>query len=669
MNITTKLKKYFIMWLIAASLAFGSPDSSEADTMIPVYGSPELSPLHFKAPTDLVVGYWVDLISALSEHSGYDFQQVLADVQIARDDLLDNPRPALLGMILEEARHFPGNEGLVFSESFGEFNIRFYGTTEDVYLLNAVNNLPQRLAYIDRPGAFAKRWLERNTNTSGVTFVPVTTFNEAVTLVADGDVDAFLGAEWPTRYAFIESGRTAPFNFFEGPVVLSSGMAFVALFEHAYLIDAVNAFAAHARETGLLGDLYEKWIPQQSLNSTQINRIINGNEAYKKTTWIFAFSGFFLIFLLIINYKLYVKVKSQDYKKSYFLSQINHDLRNALNEFSLKWQANVKNTSLITDDFHRLHNVINYILDPEANSETIEETSLQKLYEEIEFSAKKYNLKCIYESAATVEIYISVKIAPIYILIENILSNITKHADTDFFNIKIDFSTLSDNNVLNFKISHTGPRIPQNVLNFVNGRSEISIPYRSEVSTGKGLWICREICRHNGWKFFISSEHGENVFTIAATAQPLALSVNDLPCVDNNAPIILSDKMKVVICEDSIFACALIAALFEASGIEVVASTSSKECTEMLGDIVSTQSEVGLVIVDINLPDGSGVSLIKSLIQEFNISPKRIVICSCVNLTEREKIALYNLGQEKFIKKPFVIEDLKRMITIKNDVA
>jgi two-component system response regulator (stage 0 sporulation protein F) len=67
-----------------------------------------------------------------------------------------------------------------------------------------------------------------------------------------------------------------------------------------------------------------------------------------------------------------------------------------------------------------------------------------------------------------------------------------------------------------------------------------------------------------------------------------------------------------------------------------------------------------LIVVDLRLPDMDGVSLIKA-VRQFDPFVK-VIVMTAYGSPEAER-EVRKLGVHGFVTKPFVIEDMKRMIT------
>lgn len=80
-------------------------------------------------------------------------------------------------------------------------------------------------------------------------------------------------------------------------------------------------------------------------------------------------------------------------------------------------------------------------------------------------------------------------------------------------------------------------------------------------------------------------------------------------------------------------------------------------CVEALGEL--SEKPYGLVLLDIHLPDGSGLDLLKEIKE---ISPGTKVIIISADGTEQNRQRAFSEGAIQFIEKPFNIKDITRVM-------
>jgi CheY-like chemotaxis protein len=80
-------------------------------------------------------------------------------------------------------------------------------------------------------------------------------------------------------------------------------------------------------------------------------------------------------------------------------------------------------------------------------------------------------------------------------------------------------------------------------------------------------------------------------------------------------------------------------------------------CVEALGEL--RENTYGIVLLDIHLPDGNGLDLLKEI---KGISPGTKVIVLSADGTEQNRQRAFSGGASQFIEKPFNINDITRVI-------
>jgi CheY-like chemotaxis protein len=80
-------------------------------------------------------------------------------------------------------------------------------------------------------------------------------------------------------------------------------------------------------------------------------------------------------------------------------------------------------------------------------------------------------------------------------------------------------------------------------------------------------------------------------------------------------------------------------------------------CVEALGEL--RENPYGVVLLDIHLPDGNGLDLLKEIKE---ISPGTKVIVLSADGTEQNRQRAFSGGASQFIEKPFNINDITRVI-------
>jgi two-component system cell cycle response regulator DivK len=116
------------------------------------------------------------------------------------------------------------------------------------------------------------------------------------------------------------------------------------------------------------------------------------------------------------------------------------------------------------------------------------------------------------------------------------------------------------------------------------------------------------------------------------------------------------DKKTVLIVEDNLLNMKLESDLLEVNGLNVLKAFCGKEALDLLGSFLPD-----LILLDVRLPDTSGLELFKKIKQDPRLSSIKIIaVTASVTKEEEEEIKKANF--DGFIAKPINIKDFVRQI-------
>ena len=116
-------------------------------------------------------------------------------------------------------------------------------------------------------------------------------------------------------------------------------------------------------------------------------------------------------------------------------------------------------------------------------------------------------------------------------------------------------------------------------------------------------------------------------------------------CRENPGPLIL-------VVEDSADLRAQLELFLQSNGYRVVLAISGNEARKLL-----QISKIDVVLSDIQMPDGSGIELLKSIRSSGNLTPV-LIMTARADIAEED---IVSIGGDGFIRKPL---DLEKMIAI-----
>lgn len=181
-------------------------------------------------------------------------------------------------------------------------------------------------------------------------------------------------------------------------------------------------------------------------------------------------------------------------------------------------------------------------------------------------------------------------------VITNLLSNAAKYSPKgEAVRVRVE----REGAMVRLSVADRGPGVPEAFRDriFTRFAQADSSDARDKGGTGLGLYIAREIAeRHGGRIWFEVPATGGSVFHL------------ELPLIDV-APVRFGPRDRVLLIEDEPAAAALLSAILEDEGLKTDSASTLAEAREVLKD----PSRFGAVVLDLRLPDGDGMDLVKQL--------------------------------------------------------
>jgi DNA-binding response OmpR family regulator len=148
-------------------------------------------------------------------------------------------------------------------------------------------------------------------------------------------------------------------------------------------------------------------------------------------------------------------------------------------------------------------------------------------------------------------------------------------------------------------VADRGPGVPEAFRDRIFSRfaQADSSDARGKSGTGLGLYIAREIAERHGGRLWFDSPPGAG-----------ATFHLELPLLDEG-PIRFATRDRVLLVEDEPAAAALLTAILEHEGLKTDNAGNLAEAREALND----PGRYGAIVLDLRLPDGDGMDLVKQL--------------------------------------------------------
>lgn len=392
-----------------------------------------------------------------------------------------------------------------------------------------------------------------------------------------------------------------------------------------------------------------------------------------KTRLIDLFVGIYIYMLLVIAMldaalRFYItqkeKAQEADKMKSAFLANMSHEIRTPMNAIigfsdllkeTHKEETRRKYIDIINNSSEHLLQLIDDIIDIskiDANQFKIycENFSLYKTFEDIHHIIIQYLIKinksniklvCHYPDKSLVICSDANRIKQVMI---NFLTNAAKFTVEG----EIHFGCTSEEKQLEFYVKDTGIGIsPDHLKNIFDRFYKIENQDNKYFKgTGIGLAIAKQIVLLLGGKITVTSEPGvgsEFRFTMPAE---LIVNTKIIPETGEGLSS-LSSKKTILVAEDEESNYLYISIFLENHKIKTLHAVNGKDAVEM----VRTNPDIGLVLMDMKMPDMDGYSATKEI---KKIRPGLPVIAQTAYAMKSDEIKCLEAGCDDYIAKPIV---------------
>jgi PAS domain S-box-containing protein len=375
------------------------------------------------------------------------------------------------------------------------------------------------------------------------------------------------------------------------------------------------------------------------------------------------------------------KAEENNRLKSAFLANMSHEIRTPLNSIigfsdllsdnSASPEENMMYIDIISESSRQLTTLVSDIIDIskiDANLMDIDKKEfhlnkkIDHLYEifrnEIKNKNKLIKLSIKTELKNNDDVIISDEVRLTQIL-SNLLGNAIKFTESG--NIEFGYSLTEYDKYIQFYVSDTGIGIQKKVQKKIFGRfqqADTSIARRYG-GTGLGLSISKELSRLLGGKMWLRSEPGNGstfYFKIPyIKAEPDRLPPDTFIDLDDEKYSALKSK-SILIVDDNATVLKLLTAILSKTGIKCLEATSGG----MALDIIKTNKEIDLILMDIQMPDMDGITAM-NLIREIRPSIK--IVAQTANAFEEDKNRYINIGFNGYVSKPFKRNEIIKTVT------
>ena len=610
---------------------------------VSVYGSPELYPIHFFDEDGNAVGYWVDVLDELSRRTGIKFKQKLIGVREGRDKIVNNGERALLGVILTSSAKFDRYQGFDFSKPLGEFNLRFYSSSTKNLTWIDLKNLPKRIAVIGRPGAFAKGWLERNSNEQ-IEFLEVDSFEDGLSKVLANEADAFFGAEWATRFAYNTYFKSDN-GLIEGPIIFTSGMAFASNAPNRDLIFGVNQVLSQPDFQAYLLETYLKWLPRKPLSPSEY-------VSQKQHDTIVVIAVFSLILILIgilviIWSKYNEKAKLQRISTLSIRSTL-HDLADPLNAIL---SAKGSDTAITESAHKQIEMMMQYhrmLLTSENQKLNLLKTcTLQSFFEQ-----QISNISSAFPLVTNInflevgpETAIQANLDALSIVLHNIVKNAYQHG-TGTLNFEININQSKKTNLVIIASNQIAKS-----ENIAESQNKMSL---ERTSFKHGLSIINDTVELAGGSSFYRRHASSFIIQIEL---PVNIVDQSVAATRENKKLQISKASAFVIIDDSEYTLMALSQQLTDLGVGYFALNSEDQFYEFCAENNEKLANNFIFLIDKNLKSVSGFELRNILIDKLNVSASDVVMMSGEIFNHDDELVRSIQEGVLVLSKPFKLVD------------
>ncbi|MHC1780232.1 MAG: PAS domain S-box protein [Bacteroidales bacterium] len=364
-----------------------------------------------------------------------------------------------------------------------------------------------------------------------------------------------------------------------------------------------------------------------------------------------------------------------DKLKSAFLANMSHEIRTPmngilgfaelLNDPTLSGDEQTRYIDIIKESGHRMLNIINDIVDISKIEAGLicPELSNVSIYEQLNY-IRNFFLPTIKKKNLSFELKIENKVKNAVLRTDKeklnaALINLVKNAieSTTIGGIELGFCECKEKDL--FFVKDTGRGIPADMLSSVFERFvQVDSPIKtSHQGAGLGLSISKAYINMLGGEIWVESIMGKgSCFYITIPTNKDSIKKSDNNCILNSTIHRLNNlSVKALIVED------------DPSSEILLEKTISQLCHNILKaktgldalNIINTNPDIDLILMDIKLPDIDGYTLIKEIRKN---NKEIVIIVQTAYGFNKDKDASFNAGCDGYISKPINLNELVNLI-------
>ena len=121
--------------------------------------------------------------------------------------------------------------------------------------------------------------------------------------------------------------------------------------------------------------------------------------------------------------------------------------------------------------------------------------------------------------------------------------------------------------------------------------------------------------------------------------------------------------MRALIVDDNDQILDVLSFMMESNNIDFKIVNNGKEALSLINNSANNpESAFDIIFLDLAMPDMSGFQVIEDLNMNGTLKDKKLIVISALELGPEEEEDLLKKGVTAFLKKPFLVEDVEKLL-------